>query len=156
MGTDSVAEDGDWNVHQCHSHRSLRECRSLSAGIFLRRGVLSLHCRKMFALATLGVTGALLAKRQRRRAIDSRSFFVVSYNMLAESLGSNCIPWVMSLSEEWDERLKRNCPSGTWEKIKAHLGEEYRAHFHKNTHSQKNPDEYHLMRKLWSVIRKTA
>ena len=108
----------------------------------------------MFALATLGVTCALLAKRQRRRAIvstHSRSFFVVSYNMLAESLGSNCIPWVLSLSEEWDERLKRNCPSGTWDKVKAHLGEEYRAHFHKNTHSQKNPNEYHLMRKLWSA-----
>ena len=35
-----------------------------------------------------------------------RRFLAVTYNILASSLGSNCMPWVMSVSEDWERRLR--------------------------------------------------
>eukprot|EP01006_Ploeotia_vitrea_P054243 TRINITY_DN67866_c2_g2_i4.p1 TRINITY_DN67866_c2_g2~~TRINITY_DN67866_c2_g2_i4.p1 ORF type:complete len:360 (+),score=21.53 TRINITY_DN67866_c2_g2_i4:33-1082(+) len=78
------------------------------------------------------------------------SFGIFTYNMLASSLGSNTIPWVLEISPEWITRLGGDA---AWKSIKATLSEEYKAHFHKNTHTQKDPNKYQTTRRIWAAER---
>lgn len=73
-------------------------------------------------------------------------FHVMNYNIFARSLGSNCIPWVLSINEVWRGRVSTilNGSLDTW--IDTALSSEYRKHFHKNYHSGSKVG----MRKLWS------
>jgi hypothetical protein len=73
-------------------------------------------------------------------------FHVVSYNIFARSLGSNCIPWVLKVSSEW-EHLVEEATGETWKSfVKECIWPEYSQHFHKN-HMSGNKVE---MRQLWS------
>jgi mRNA deadenylase 3'-5' endonuclease subunit Ccr4 len=68
------------------------------------------------------------------------------YNIFAKSLGSNSIPWVMTVSLEWKLRIEEltQLPYHHW--VKEICTKEYLKHFHKN-HTSGNKI---LMRKLWS------
>lgn len=68
------------------------------------------------------------------------------YNIFAKSLGSNTIPWVMTISLEWKHKIESiiNIPYHLW--IKNMFTNEYRQHFHKNYAS----GDKILMRNLWS------
>ena len=39
-------------------------------------------------------------------AASHHRFLAASYNILASSLGSNCIPWVMNVSDDWKRQLQ--------------------------------------------------
>eukprot|EP00854_Cymbomonas_tetramitiformis_P025049 gene25049-30561_t len=88
-----------------------------------------------------------LAKGSTGRGVD---FTALSYNILAKSLGSNCIPWVMALR---DSSLGKEVEAATgqrWEAWKdSTLSPPYKAHFHKNYAS----GDYHLMREFWAAPR---
>ena len=72
---------------------------------------------------------------------------IVSYNILAKSLGSNCIPWVMVVSPELQRRVEvqTGLPWDQWKDDS--LGTAYKQHFHKNFAS----GDYSTMRTLWSA-----
>lgn len=77
----------------------------------------------------------------------SAEVVVVNYNILAKSLGSNCIPWVMSVSPELRQRVEMQT-GRAWIEWKADtLASAYKSHFHKNYSS----GDYATMRGLWSA-----
>lgn len=77
----------------------------------------------------------------------SSSFVVLSYNILAESLGSNCIPWVMTASANFIRETEA-ATGQAWAAWKqAHLMQTYAGHFHKNIAI----GDYLAMRGLWSA-----
>lgn len=73
-------------------------------------------------------------------------FRIVSYNIFARSLGSNCIPWVMSVNESWHDKITTLMGLSFDEWIESSLSPEYKKHFHKNYISGNKVE----MRKLWS------
>mmetsp|Transcript_25085 Transcript_25085/g.75304 ORF Transcript_25085/g.75304 Transcript_25085/m.75304 type:complete len:455 (-) Transcript_25085:6-1370(-) len=79
------------------------------------------------------------------RPSTENSFTVLTYNILARSLGSNTIPWVMSVSAATRARVERQTgqPWGEWRK--AYIDDEYKRHWHKNFKS----GDYTAMRRLW-------
>lgn len=93
-------------------------------------------------------------------ADESDRWTLVTYNILARSLGSNCIPWVMTVDAairgQVDTHLAavaasaRGKTCASWDDVASDLKREYRAHFHRNTHTQSDPRKYHAMRALWS------
>ena len=76
---------------------------------------------------------------------DGHSFRVLTYNILARSLGSNTIPWVLNVSPQTRARIedKTGEAFGTWRRTA--VDEEYKRHWHKNFHS----GDYAAMRALW-------
>ena len=76
---------------------------------------------------------------------DGHSFRVLTYNILARSLGSNTIPWVLNVSPQTRARIedKTGEAFGAWRK--SNVDEEYKRHWHKNFHS----GDYAAMRALW-------
>ena len=81
---------------------------------------------------------------------DGHSFRVLTYNILARSLGSNTIPWVLNVSPQTRARIedKTGEAFGAWRKT--NVDEEYKRHWHKNFHS----GDYAAMRALWWVARR--
>lgn len=74
-------------------------------------------------------------------------FVALTYNILAESLGSNCIPWVMTVGDQFRVAVE-DAAGCTWNDWKErNLFPEYRGHFHKNL----SVADYTAMRKLWSA-----
>ena len=78
-----------------------------------------------------------------------QTFTCTSYNILAQSLGSNCAPWILAISNDWIERLGQQ----QWSDVKATLKTTYLSHFHKNTWSEEDPKDYQTMRALWSTTK---
>ena len=78
---------------------------------------------------------------------DGHSFRVLTYNILARSLGSNTIPWVLNVSPQTRARIedKTGEAFGTWRRTA--VDEEYKRHWHKNFHS----GDYAAMRALWGA-----
>ena len=62
---------------------------------------------------------------------DGHSFRVLTYNILARSLGSNTIPWVLNVSPQTRTRIedKTGEAFGTWRRT--NVDEEYKRHWHK-------------------------
>ena len=57
---------------------------------------------------------------------------VVTYNILAKSLGSNCIPWVIEISSSLKDRVEAST-NKKWNDWRLDvLQTAYKAHFHKN------------------------
>lgn len=85
-------------------------------------------------------------------AADSRvanQFMAVSYNILARSLGSNCIPWVMSVSQTFQTDVE-SATGKSWAVWKKEVVQsEYMRHFHKNL----GTGDYTVMRQFWSARR---
>ena len=85
------------------------------------------------------------------------SFTCVSYNMLAASLGSNTIPWVMSLSPgavaAAEKELKNKGSSATtWKDfVRKTLSPEYTSSFHSNYSPVWPKKESIHMRSLWAA-----
>eukprot|EP00927_Polykrikos_kofoidii_P080138 TRINITY_DN7700_c0_g4_i2.p1 TRINITY_DN7700_c0_g4~~TRINITY_DN7700_c0_g4_i2.p1 ORF type:complete len:555 (-),score=80.21 TRINITY_DN7700_c0_g4_i2:130-1659(-) len=79
----------------------------------------------------------------------SQRFVCLSYNILCKSLGSNCIPWVMTV----EDQMRRDVESSTGEAWNAWkqkvIFSPYRDHFHKNLAT----GDYITMRDLWSARR---
>tara|TARA_B110000208_G_scaffold101116_1_gene126075 strand:+ start:35 stop:1843 length:1809 start_codon:yes stop_codon:yes gene_type:complete len=97
----------------------------------------------------------------------ARSFDVVSYNILAGTLGSNTIPWVTSISSEMLLRVNAALGAASsdggvsdWESLlRGPISAAYTAHFHKNWDVL--PDglnESAHMRRVWAMrdVRSTA
>jgi len=83
-------------------------------------------------------------------AEDGTQFVALSYNILSRSLGSNCVPWVMVMSDEALVRRVERATGSTWQAWKeAEVYGEYRRHFHKNLAT----GDYTTMRRLWSARR---
>ncbi|CAJ1944451.1 unnamed protein product [Cylindrotheca closterium] len=75
-------------------------------------------------------------------------FTVTTYNMLARSLGTNTIPWVMDVSPSIQRRIEQASSYDTFSKwVDNVLMPEYLQHFHKNFAS----GNYAAMRKFWGV-----
>ena len=76
---------------------------------------------------------------------DGHSFRVLTYNILARSLGSNTIPWVLNVSPQTRARIedKTGQAFNNWRRTA--VDEEYKRHWHKNFHS----GDYAAMRALW-------
>ena len=84
-------------------------------------------------------------------------FTVLSYNILAKSLGTNTIPWVMKVSDSMEQRVLQavntySSDSNSSPRYRSFsdwvddvLKPEYMTHFHKNLDS----GNYTAMRKLW-------
>ena len=72
---------------------------------------------------------------------------MISYNIFARSLGSNCIPWVMTVSREWEKRIEVVTGKSWGLFVKDCLLPEYKTHFHKNYTSGNKVE----MRQLWSM-----
>ena len=72
---------------------------------------------------------------------------IATYNILAKSLGSNCIPWAIEIPPRLREKLEKATgkPWDMWRKEILHAA--YKTHFHKNLHS----GDYMTMRALWSA-----
>ena len=68
------------------------------------------------------------------------------YNIFARSLGSNTIPWVMTISNEWKQRIELLTNQTYREWLNNHFIKEYELHFHKNFESGNKG----RMRQLWS------
>ena len=79
---------------------------------------------------------------------DGHSFRVLTYNILARSLGSNTIPWVLNVSPQTRARIedKTGEAFGTWRRTA--VDEEYKRHWHKNFHS----GDYAAMRALYGQV----
>ena len=74
------------------------------------------------------------------------SFSVCSYNILAKSLGSCCIPWVLDLSEELNAAVQDETGKA-FSELQRELTVAYRETFHRNYESgSKNG-----MRDLWGL-----
>ena len=87
----------------------------------------------------------LLRQWQRRQR---PSFIVLTYNILAKSLGSNCIPWMMEVSLELRSRVQALIRPRTWDEWRREaLEPAYKLHFHKNLLS----GDYTTMRELWGA-----
>ncbi|KAJ1459423.1 hypothetical protein M885DRAFT_511377 [Pelagophyceae sp. CCMP2097] len=78
-------------------------------------------------------------------ADDCDSFSALTYNILARSLGSNTIPWILQVAEPMRLRVeaKRGTNWATWKK--ECVEQEYKQHWHKNLAS----GDYAAMRLLW-------
>lgn len=74
-------------------------------------------------------------------------FNVVTYNILAKSLGTNTIPWVMTVSPSMQQRIQEatSLPFKEW--VDTSLKPEYMAHFHKNFAA----GNYATMRSFWGT-----
>lgn len=88
---------------------------------------------------------ALMAASASALVPDGHSFRVLTYNILARSLGSNTIPWVLNVSPQTKERIEASTgqPFHAWRR--SHVDDEYKRHWHKNFHS----GDYAAMRALW-------
>lgn len=78
-----------------------------------------------------------------------KGFVALSYNILAESLGSNCIPWVMTAAPEFIQETEAATGQDWSSWNKSQLTPMYRSHFHKNLAVQ----DYIAMRGMWSAKR---
>mmetsp|Transcript_19275 Transcript_19275/g.60322 ORF Transcript_19275/g.60322 Transcript_19275/m.60322 type:complete len:431 (+) Transcript_19275:594-1886(+) len=76
---------------------------------------------------------------------DGSTFRVLTYNILARSLGSNTIPWVMNVSPSTRERIEAATGRPWAEWRKGNVDEEYKRNWHKNFAS----GDYSAMRRLW-------
>jgi hypothetical protein len=85
-------------------------------------------------------------------ASPSTSFTVLSYNILARSLGSVCIPWVLKISPPLEKAVldTTGAPFRDW--IKTVALPAYKCHFHKNYAS----GDKDTMRQLWSAAIESA
>ena len=73
----------------------------------------------------------------------------MTYNILAKSLGSNCIPWVIEISSSRKDRVEAST-NKKWNDWRLDvLQTAYKAHFHKNDAS----GDYMAMRAFWSASR---
>lgn len=87
---------------------------------------------------------------QRGKVIKMKSneFSVATYNMLAKSLGTNTIPWVMNVSPSIRQRIEEVTPYPTFQQwVDSILKPEYLHHFHKNFAS----GNYAAMRSFWGA-----
>jgi len=91
--------------------------------------------------------GSVRPKKINPESLNARTFMIVSYNILAESLSMSTIPWVLSLSKEMESKVDATLPNGkTWASLKkCQIADEYKKHWHKNFAS----GDYKRMRKLW-------
>lgn len=80
---------------------------------------------------------------------NRRAFSALTYNILARSLGSNCIPWVMCLSQDTRARIEATTGRAFLDWRRDAVDNEYTRHWHKNFES----GDYAGMRKLWSAAR---
>ena len=102
------------------------------------------------------------------------TFTALTYNIFAQSLGSNTIPWVMTIDDTWVAKVDahcrkqqqqqqqqsttsaaadaaaQTCPAG-WAEVAQALGKGYTAHFHKNLRTQRDTTAYRHMRALWGA-----
>ena len=105
------------------------------------------------------------------------TFTALTYNIFAQSLGSNTIPWVMTIDDTWVAKVDahcrkqqqqqqqqqqqsttsaaadaaaQTCPAG-WAEVAQALGKGYTAHFHKNLRTQRDTTAYRHMRTLWGA-----
>ena len=76
---------------------------------------------------------------------DGHSFRVLTYNILARSLGSNTIPWVLNVSPQTRARIEDKTGEAFNNWRRANVDDEYKRHWHKNFHS----GDYAAMRALW-------
>ena len=89
---------------------------------------------------------SLALKTKSKQAPDSR-FLVVSYSILAQSLGSSCIHWVMKIPPDLSRRIEQIAsPMKCKDWINEYLSNPYKKHFHKNYPS----GDKIKMRQLWS------
>ena len=98
------------------------------------------------------------------------TFTALTYNIFAESLGSNTIPWVMTIDDTWVAKVDAHCRKQQqqqqqstaaaadaddykdgWEEVEDALGKSYTAHFHKNLRAQRDTTAYRYMRALWGA-----
>lgn len=80
--------------------------------------------------------------------MKSHEFTITTYNMLARSLGTNTIPWVMDVSLTTQRRIQEASSYGTFSGwVDNVLKPEYMQHFHKNFAS----GNYAVMRKFWGA-----
>lgn len=79
--------------------------------------------------------------------ISIKSFSVVAYNILAKSLGTNTIPWIMNVSPSIKSKIDETIPFHTW--VEETLKPQYLRHFHKNFAS----GDYTTMRAFWGSPR---
>ena len=85
------------------------------------------------------------------------SFTCVSYNLLAASLGSNTIPWVMTISQRAQKAAEQELRNksggcGSWKDfVKNVLSVEYRAGFHSNYSPVWPKKESSHMRAVWAA-----
>jgi len=80
---------------------------------------------------------------------NAHLFTALTYNILARSLGSNTIPWVMQVSPDTKRRVEgvAGLPWDEWRR--GAVDAEYKRHWHKNFAS----GDYATMRKFWSCRR---
>ena len=76
-------------------------------------------------------------------SVRTKDFSVVTYNILAKSLGSACIPWLINLSEELINEINLE----PFEFLIHRLKLDYMKHFHKNLKS----GDKNKMRELWGA-----
>lgn len=105
------------------------------------------------------IGGASGAEAYAEATDDGGSFTLVTYNILARSLGSNTVPWVMGVSPEWEARVDAHLAAAhgatarNWAGVRQALAAEYGGKFHKNDATQDDPLKYHSMRALWATER---
>ena len=79
-------------------------------------------------------------------ATGQYDFSVATYNILAKSLGTNCIPWVMNVSPEIKDRIVDVTGAHSFRDwVSQELTPQYLQHFHKNF----NSGNYAAMRSFW-------
>lgn len=80
--------------------------------------------------------------------MKNHDFSVLTYNMLAKSLGTNTIPWVMKVSPTMKRRIEKVTPYPSFNQwLDQVLKPEYLQHFHKNFAS----GNYAAMRSFWGA-----
>ena len=78
----------------------------------------------------------------------NHDFSVCTYNMLAKSLGTSTIPWVLNASPNIQKRIEDNTPFPSFKEwVDNVLKPEYMQHFHKNFDS----GNYSVMRSFWGA-----
>jgi endonuclease/exonuclease/phosphatase family metal-dependent hydrolase len=81
-------------------------------------------------------------------SITSTVFHVATYNILAKSLGTNTIPWVMTVSPLMQRRIQEATSRPSFKDwVDTALKPEYMTHFHKNFAS----GNYATMRQFWGT-----
>lgn len=99
-----------------------------------------LQTEELFILATTKVA--------KGPTMKSHEFSVATYNMLAKSLGTNTIPWVMNVSPSIRQRIEEVTPYPSFRQwVDDVLKPEYMNHFHKNFES----GNYASMRSFWGT-----
>jgi endonuclease/exonuclease/phosphatase family metal-dependent hydrolase len=78
---------------------------------------------------------------------NANCFSVATYNILAKSLGTNTIPWVMTVSPSMQKRIQDATSQPFKEWVDTSLKPEYMAHFHKNFAA----GNYATMRSFWGT-----